>query len=1033
MPVRIKPPYLGLRTKLVLYLLLPSCLVIAAMIYIYNEDLYEAFHQKYVEEAILASASLQAGITSMETLQDRRRLQELIGKFLVAYPQYHLVNIYNASNQTPLILGSSDPAQIGKVPDRWDLAAMLSGKPQAHEEIRGGRKILETSVPVIANGKTVAVVGLYIPTDSRDVLINHLRSRILTVGPLGIIILLLMLYVGVNHLIVGPVRRLVWHTERVREGDYQVRVLVKGRDEVARLGEAFNKMAASLETARLSEEAKQEVFRKLSSVIEQTADHVLITDKEGFIEYVNPAFERLTGYAREETIGKTPRILKSGKHDQRFYEELWKTILSGGIFRGVVVNRKKNGELFYEEKTITPIRDIQGTIKYFVSTGKDITERMRVNKELEESFSLLRATLESTADGILVVDREGNIVSFNRKFTDMWRIPESVITSHDKEQMLAIAQEQLKDPESFLARMREAYVQADAVSFDTLEFKDGRMFEHYSKPQRIGGRSFARVWSFRDVTEQKQYERALQETNYTLQTLIQSSPLSIIALDPQGNVTMWNPAAERTFGWSKNEILGQFLPIVPEDKQDEFRGLLGRVLGGEALRDVEVRRLKKDGSLIDASVSVAPLKDTNGQVIGVVGVVADITERKRMQKALEEHAIRDALTGLYNRRYFNDRLEEEIAQAQRNRYTLALLLCDLDHFKTINDSQGHHAGDEVLRTVTKSIQESTRGTDLVFRWGGDEFVVLLSNTTREGILIATNRIRNGIRKIKEQARIDLDLSIGVALYPEHGRTVDELIHLADRALYIAKKGGDKVHIGEEDYPLTEGSITVVFQPIVVVQSTRDSRSNKLVGYEALSRDPEGKLSILQLFEKYRAIGKLHELKGICFQRQLKAAQANGLERVFINVDFQVLKEAQPTPKLQEREVILEISELEAIRDVENRLEIARRWRELGYKFAIDDFGAGFISLPFIARLMPEYIKMDRSTILQAVASKPFREFMIGLVFGLRNYCKEGIIAEGVETEKELWVVKEMGIHLVQGYLFGKPKELNTHSERSPRL
>ncbi len=1022
--MRIKPPYLGLRTKLALYLLLPSCLVIAGMVYIYNQDLYEAFHQKYVEEAILASTSLQAGISSNETLQDRRRLQELINKFLAAYPQYQLVNIYGLTDQKPLILGSSDPAQIGKVPDGWDIAALLSGKPQAHEEIREGKKILETSVPIIANGKTVAVVGLYIPTDSRDVLISHLRSRILTVGLLGISILLLMLYVGVNLLIVGPVLKLAWHTERISQGDYQISVSVKGKDEVARLGEAFNKMAASLEAARLSEEAKQEVLRKLSSVIEQTADHVVITDKEGFIEYVNPAFERLTGYTREEAIGKTPRILKSGEHDQSFYENLWETILSGGIFRGVLVNRKKDGELFYEEKTITPIRDIQGTIKYFISTGKDTTERTRVNKELEKSFSLLRATLESTADGILVVDREGNIVSFNQKFADMWHIPESVIESHNREQMLAIAQEQLKDPEGFFTTIRGIYAQPDAVSNDTLEFKDGRIFERYSKPQRIGGHGFARVWSFRDVTEHKQYERALQETNHTLQTLIQASPLPILALDPQGKVTMWNPAAERTFGWSKDEVLGQFLPVVPEDKQDESGGLLRRVLGGEALKDVEVRWQRKDGSPLDISFSSAPLKDAKGQITGAMSIIADITERKRIQKTLEEHAIRDALTGLYNRRYFNDRLEEEIAQAQRNRYTLALLLCDLDHFKTINDSQGHHAGDEMLRTVTKGIQESTRGTDLVFRWGGDEFVVLLSNTSREGILIATDRIRKGIRKIKDKARIDLDLSIGVALYPEHGRTVDELIHLADRALYIAKKGGDKVHIGEEDYPLTEGSITVVFQPIVAVQSTRDISSNKLIGYEALSRDPEGKLSILQLFEKYRAIGKLHELKGICFQTQLKAVQAIGLERVFINVDFQVLKEAQPIPKPQGIEVILEISELEAIRDVENRLGIARRWRELGYKFAIDDFGAGFISLPFVARLMPEYIKVDRSTVLQAVASNPFKEFMIGLVFGLRNYCKEGIIAEGVETEKELKVVKEMGIHLVQGFLFGKPKELN---------
>jgi EAL domain-containing protein (putative c-di-GMP-specific phosphodiesterase class I) len=115
--------------------------------------------------------------------------------------------------------------------------------------------------------------------------------------------------------------------------------------------------------------------------------------------------------------------------------------------------------------------------------------------------------------------------------------------------------------------------------------------------------------------------------------------------------------------------------------------------------------------------------------------------------------------------------------------------------------------------------------------------------------------------------------------------------------------------------------------------------------------------------------------------------------------------------------------LEAIHDVENRLQVAKKWQEQGYKFAIDDFGAGFISLPFIARLIPAFIKIDRSTILQAVSSVQFKEFMIGMIFGLKNYATDGIIAEGIETEKELKVAKELGIFLIQGFLFGKPQEL----------
>lgn len=128
-------------------------------------------------------------------------------------------------------------------------------------------------------------------------------------------------------------------------------------------------------------------------MVEQTADHVMITDKNGVIEYVNPAFEKLTGYAKEEVIGQTPRILKSGHHDQRFYETLWQTILAGQAFRGILLNRKKNGLLFYEEKTITPLRDDQGDIAHFVSTGKDITERKRLEQEREQLILELREAL----------------------------------------------------------------------------------------------------------------------------------------------------------------------------------------------------------------------------------------------------------------------------------------------------------------------------------------------------------------------------------------------------------------------------------------------------------------------------------------------------------------------------------------------------------------------------------------------------------------------------------------------------------------
>ncbi len=180
------------------------------------------------------------------------------------------------------------------------------------------------------------------------------------------------------------------------------------------------------------------------------------------------------------------------------------------------------------------------------------------------------------------------------------------------------------------------------------------------------------------------------------------------------------------------------------------------------------------------------------------------------------------------------------------------------------------------------------------------------------------------------------------------------------------------------------------------------------------------MGILEVFDKYRKVGQLHEFKCLCFRLQLKLAAQRKLERVFLNVDFDILEavEAQPLPAGSE--IILEISETEALRDIERCLGVSAKWREKGYKFAIDDFGAGFISLPFIAQLVPDFIKMDRSTIVHATTNRQFKDLLGDMLNGLKRYASDGIIAEGVETETELQTVKELNTHIVQGFLLGHP-------------
>jgi diguanylate cyclase (GGDEF)-like protein len=404
----------------------------------------------------------------------------------------------------------------------------------------------------------------------------------------------------------------------------------------------------------------------------------------------------------------------------------------------------------------------------------------------------------------------------------------------------------------------------------------------------------------------------------------------------------------------------------------------------------------------------------NGSTVALAQALASHAAAAIDQAQLKREAIHDPLTNLYNRRHFSERLREEIYRADRHTHITAILLCDLDRFKAVNDTLGHQAGDRVLKAIAAEIQASTRETDLVFRWGGDEMVVILSETSRQGTVMAAERIRQAVR---QATQVDIDVSIGIALYPEHGRDEDELIRTADRALYIAKKSGEHVRIGEEDYQMDRRTIKVVFQPVV------DVTADRIVGYEALTRDPEGKLTAPQFFEKYRLVGRINELKQLTLKSQIVAAKELGMKRVFINVDFCVLSQIEPIEKPADVEVVLELSELEALHDLENHLTVTRRWRDQGYRFALDDFGAGFISLPFLAMLVPDYVKVDRSTILQAVSSATFRHFLDRLLGAVRTYAAEGIIAEGIEKAEELQLVKDLGISLVQGFMFGKPQEL----------
>jgi len=299
----------------------------------------------------------------------------------------------------------------------------------------------------------------------------------------------------------------------------------------------------------------------------------------------------------------------------------------------------KDGSIRWIENKIIPALDSDGQLIRINGVTSDVTGRKQAEKELEASFSLLEATIESTADGILVVDFNGKIVRFNKKFTELWRIPQQILNQQDDEKAIAFVLDQLTNPEEFLSKVKELYVNQKDVSFDILRFKDGRTFERYSQPQLINGNCVGRVWNFRDITVRKQAEDKLVITSSELQKAlgdinkIMDSSLDVIcAVDEEGYFIQVSAACEAIWGYKADELIGKLMIdfVYPEDREQTQKAS-GNVMAGNNMINFENRYIRKDGSLVPVNWSAR--WDPKDRIR--YGVARDATEKKRSEEALE--------------------------------------------------------------------------------------------------------------------------------------------------------------------------------------------------------------------------------------------------------------------------------------------------------------------------------------------------------------------------------------------------------------
>lgn len=369
----------------------------------------------------------------------------------------------------------------------------------------------------------------------------------------------------------------------------------------------------------------------LKATLDSTADGIMAFDHEGKLVTYNKKFlemwkipEKMAASAKLDEL--LAFVLDQAKDPGGFAQLAMRSYVKEEAETLDVVELK-DGRVF--ERYSGPQMLGQKSIGKVLSF-RDVTARLRADREIEKSLSLLRATLEATTEGILVVDNDGKMVNFNRKFTEMWRIPKSIVDSRDDNRALAWVLDQLKEPEKFIKKVRELYAQPESKSYDWLEFKDGRIFERYSQPQKIGGNTVGRVWSFRDVTDKRLMEMTMKRQAKTFDHIFDG----VFVTDLDGRIVDWNPGAARMFGYTKEESVGKTPAILhgSREENDPTARML-KAMREEGRWSGEMPFTRKNGSEGVADTLVVSLGDDFGRPLAAIFVNRDLTELKKLRGA----------------------------------------------------------------------------------------------------------------------------------------------------------------------------------------------------------------------------------------------------------------------------------------------------------------------------------------------------------------------------------------------------------------
>ncbi|WP_162824657.1 putative bifunctional diguanylate cyclase/phosphodiesterase [Saccharospirillum mangrovi] len=550
-----------------------------------------------------------------------------------------------------------------------------------------------------------------------------------------------------------------------------------------------------------------------------------------------------------------------------------------------------------------------------------------------------------------------------------------------------------------------------------------------------------------DITSRKQIEEKIELNARVFESALEG----ILIMDPDMRVIDVNPAYSEITGYAPGDVLGETATFHADmDETREFMASLSQSLLAKGSWQGELWSQRPDGSRYAQWLSITEVRSDDGNLSQYIAVLTDVTRQKEAEEQLFRMAHYDQLTGLSNRRLFDDRLAQAMSSADRSGECIGLMLIDLDGFKLVNDHLGHRSGDEMLRIVARRIEACVRESDTVARMGGDEFLLLLRHLDQldSADLIAEQILARIAEPVTlEDQEFFLTASIGISDY-RRGQSSEKLLRLLDSAMYAAKANGKNgyqrvseslvEHLGERltrqaklRRAIEDGEIVNRYQGIV------DLNSGRLTGLEVLARwdsPSEGLLGpgyFIDIAEESGLIRPLgeHVLRSACAQGAAWRRQGIAFGRLSVNVSAQQLRDTQFVQRVQNilKEtgypadgLDLELSEAVWIEGREDVIGHLHRLRELGITVSIDDFGTKYASLSYLKHLPVDRLKIDKSFV-DDVAADPVTSAIVGSIMTMADAIGLAVVAEGVERREQLDQLAKHGCRFIQGYYFCRPE------------